>query len=129
VTVARSSGVFLGTDETTGVTIATTATTTSSQIDMLADDTSEGWMHLYLKFTSTVAVGSIDVKLIYSRVTGQNYADDAVVVGSVVPISGTKKVYLGQFPVGRYMQASVTNNATGANATNVTLGYELTKES
>jgi len=129
MSVARSAGVFVGTDETTGVTIATTANSTSSEIDLLGNDTSEGWIQLYLKFTSTVTAGTMDVVLYPSRVTGQAYADSAPTVVSIAPINGTIKFYAGQFKVSRYMTAKVTNNATGANATNVTLGYELFKES
>jgi hypothetical protein len=129
MTVARSTGVFLGTDETTGVTIANNATTTSSEIDMFANNTSEGWIILYLKFTSTVTAGTLDVTLYPGRVTGQDYADQAPVVASWAPINGTQKIALGQFQVGRFMNASVKNNATGASATNVTLGFELFQES
>lgn len=129
MTVAQSTGVFIGTDETTGVTIANNATTTSSEIDLLGGTTSEGWINLFLKITSTVAVGSLDVKIYPSRVTGQAYSDQAPIVASLVPTNGTQKFFCGQIKIGRYMTASVTNNATGANATNVTLGYELFKES
>lgn len=129
MTVAQSTGVFLGTDETTGVTIATTATTTSSEIDLLGGTASEGEILLYLKFTSTVTAGTVDVKLYPSRVTGQAYSDQAPIVASFAPINGTQKIFLGLFKIGRYMTASVNNNATGANITNTTLGYELTKRS
>lgn len=129
MTVARTAGVFIGTDETTGVTIATTANSTSSEIDLLGDNASEGWIQLYLKFTSTVTAGSMDVVIYPSRVTTKAYPDQAPIVASFAPISGTQSIYCGQFRVSRYMTAKVTNNATGANATNVTLGYELFKES
>lgn len=127
MTVARSAGVLLGTDETTGVTIATTASTSSSEKDFLGDDTSDGEVNIFLKFTSTVTAGSVDVYLSGSRITGQNYTDVPQLIGSVAPINGTQKVYLGRFPISRYSVAKVTNAATGANATNVTLGYELFK--
>jgi hypothetical protein len=129
MTVARSAGVFLGTDETTGVTITNSTTTTSSEADLLGNDTSEGWIQLYLKFTSTVTAGTLDVKIWPSRVSGQGYSDQAPIVASYAPINGTQKIYLGQYRVSRRMTASVTNNATGASATNVTLGYELFQES
>ena len=129
MSVLESAGVFIGTDETTGVTIATTATTTSSEIDMFGGTTSEGWINLFLKFTSTVTAGTMDVKLFPSRVTGQAYSDQAAIIASWAPINGTQKIFLGQFQIGRFMTASVTNNATGANATNVLLGYEMFKES
>ncbi len=130
MTLAVTSGVFgsLGTDETTGVTIATTATTTSSEL-AAASTTAEAWINLYLKFTSTVTAGTVDVRLWSGRITAQSYSDLAPVVGSYVPTNGTQKIFVGSFTVGQFVYASVTNNATGANATNVTLGYELFKRS
>ena len=129
MTVAESAGVFLGTDETTGVTIANNANTSSSEIDMLGGTTSEGWINYFLKFTSTVTAGTMDIKLMKSRVTGQAYTDQAAIVASWAPINGTQKIGLGEFQIGRFMTANAANNATGASATNVTVGYEQFKES
>jgi|SRR5579859_5444064 len=129
MTVSRTTGVFIGTDETTGVTIANNATTTSSEIDILGNNTSEGWFMLYLKFTSTVTAGTLDVTLYSGRVTGQDYADQAPLVASWAPINGTQKIQIGIFKATRFMVGAVKNNATGASATNVLLGYELFQES
>jgi hypothetical protein len=129
MTVAHSAGVFgsLGTDETTGVTIASASTTTSTEKDFLGDDTSFGRIRLYLKFTSTVTAGTMEVRLWGSRITAQDYGDLPPLAGIVAPINGTQKVDLGWWDVARFMKASVFNNGTGANATNVLLGYELFK--
>jgi len=127
MTIARSTGVFLGTDETTGVTIANNTTTTSSEIDLLADNASDGEVDLFLKFTSTVTAGTIDVAIWPSRLITKSYPDQAPLVMSVAPINGTQSIFIGRFKAARYMTASVRNNATGANATNVLLGYELFK--
>lgn len=129
MTIARSTGVFIGTDETTGVTIATTATTTSSEIDILGDNASDGELDLYVKFTSTVTAGTIDVAIWPSRLTTKAYPDQAPLVLSVAPINGTQSVFIGRFKTARFMTASVKNNGTGANATNVLLAYELFKYS
>jgi hypothetical protein len=129
MTVAYSAGVFLGTDETTGVTIANNATTTSSEIDMFGNNTSEGWIRLYIKFTSTVTAGTMDMQLYSSRVTGQPYADQAPVIGSYAPINGTQKIQVQDFKLTRFQNQATKNNATGANATNVTVGYNQTLES
>lgn len=129
MTIARSAGVFLGTDETTGVTIANNATSTSSEIDLLGNDTSEGRIRLYLKYTGTAAAGSIDVTLYPSRVTTKSYSAQQPLAGSPIPINGTESIFLGDFPVSRYMTVSVKNNAVGASLTNVLLGYELFKVS
>jgi hypothetical protein len=127
MTIARSTGVFLGTDETTGITIANNATSTSSELDLLGDNASDGEIDLFLKFTSTVTAGTLDVTIYPSRLTTKTYPDEAPLILSVVPINGTKSVFIGRFKVARFMNASVKNNATGANATNVLLGYELFK--
>lgn len=129
MTVARSSGVALGTDETTGITITNTTRTASSEIDFLGNDTSAGEVEIFLKFTSTVAVGTVDVDVSGARITGQDYTDVPRIVAQIVPINGTQKVSLGRYPIGRYGVWAVTNNATGASITNVTLGYEEFKYS
>ncbi len=133
MTIARSAGVLIGTDETTGVTIGNNATTSSSETDILGADDCVGEINLFLKFTSTVAVGTVDVSLYHSRVAGQAYSEKPILVASVAPINGTQKVQCNvpykRLEVGRYITASVKNNATGANITNVLVGYELFKVS
>jgi len=119
----------LGTDETTGITITNTTRTASSEKDFLGDDASAGEVEVYLKFTSTVTAGTVDVDISGARVTGQDYTDVPRIIAQIAPISGTQKVSLGRYPVGRYAVWAVTNNATGASITNVTLGYELFKYS
>lgn len=132
--LARSAGVFIGTDETTGVTVSNNTTTSPSETDMLGDDTSTGYLFLYVKFTSTVTGGTLDLKISGSRVSGQAYTDAAPVIWSIPPISGTQKVDIarlmgGPLWIGRRVTVSITNSATGASATNVTVGYELVKVS
>jgi hypothetical protein len=127
MTIARSAGVFLGTDETTGITITNTSTTTSSEIDVLGGDTSEGRLRLYLKYTGTAAAGTIDVTIYPARLTTKSYAAQQPLVASPIPINGTESIFLGDFPVSRFMLVSVKNNAVGASITNVTVGYELFK--
>lgn len=129
MTIARSSGVLLGTDETTGLTITNTTRTASSEKDFLGDDTSAGEIEVFLKFTSTVTAGTVDVDMSGARVTGQDYTDVPRIVAQIVPNNGTQRVSLGRYPIGRYGVWAVTNNATGASITNVTLGYEEFKYS
>jgi hypothetical protein len=135
MTVAHSAGVFLGTDETTGITITTTSTTTSSEIDLLGDDASTGEINFFIKFTTgTGALATVDVALFASRIASNAYPDFAPLVWSVVPtaISTTYKAWINgpayRFPVGRRMTCSVKNNNAGS-ITNVTVGYELFKYS
>jgi hypothetical protein len=96
---------------------------------MFGNDTSEGWINLYLAFTSTVTAGAINVTLYYGRTTGLEAEQQANIVYSVAPINGSQVIYLGQFPCSRFMIGVVQNSGTGASATNVSLLYELFQES
>lgn len=124
--IARSTGSLKGTDESSGVTITNNSTDSGAEVDVLGDNASAGDVNLYLVFTSTVAVGSLDVTINRRRLTGQGYVQ-ASAQFSVSPINGTAKYYLGRVPASRFMAADVKNNATGASATNVSVLYELFK--
>lgn len=126
--VTRSTGVFLGTDESTGVTIANNVESLGSEVDVLGDNASGGEVHVYLKFTSTVTAGNLLVRINHRRITGQAYLKRSYDV-PVPPINGTDRVDVGRFSASRYMSGDVKNDATGASATSVTLGYELFKVS
>ena len=127
--VAVVQKVFLGTSESTGITIANNATSTSSEIDVLGNDTTEGRIRVFLKYTGTVAAGSIQVTFYPSRVTGQPYAAQAPVNFTVNPINGTQSIFLGDLMTSRYMTATVFNNAVGASLTNVFLAVQAIQES
>jgi hypothetical protein len=129
MTVARVKGAYIGTSETVGVTVANNTTTTGSEVDMFGNDTSEGWINLYLAFTSTVTAGVLNVTLYYGRTTGLEAEQQANIVYSVAPINGSQVIYIGPFQCSRFMIAAVNNNATGASATNVSVLYELFQES
>jgi hypothetical protein len=129
MTVARSTGAFVGTSETVGVTIGNGSTTTGSEVDLFGNNTSEGWFNLYLAFTSTVTAGSLNVTLYYGRVTGEEAQQQANIVASFAPINGNQIIYCGAFQASRFMIGAVTNSSTGASATNVSLLYELFQES
>ena len=115
MSVTRSTGALLGTDESTLTAIANNATSTGSEVDLLGDNTSVGDAWIYLVVTSTVAVGTVDLKLTNRRVSGQAYSKVAF-DRSIVPTNGTQKIPLGRIPVSRYMNCEVRNNATGASA-------------
>jgi hypothetical protein len=126
--VARSSEVFLGTDDSTGVTITNNSTSSGSELDLLDDNTSAGEIELFIKFTSTVTAGNIRVKVRKRRATGEAY--DTVASGwtrSFPPVNATARYSLGRFPVSRYMAVDVFNDATGASLTNVFVSGELFK--
>jgi hypothetical protein len=128
MSIARSTFAFLGTDESTGVTVANSSVTSGSEVDVLGDNTSTGTLDLYLVFTSTVTAGSLDVRLNPRRVTGQAYTARSY-QWTAYPISGTQKFFLGTVKASRFMSVDVNNNATGASATNVAVLAELTKVS
>lgn len=132
MTVARTAGALIGTSESSGVTVANNASTTSSETDFLANNTSEGWIRLYLAFTSTVTAGTLDESFWSSRVAGTAATATPPIIASVAPINGSQifgPEVIGIFRIGRYATFKVANNATGASATNVFLGYELIQES
>jgi hypothetical protein len=124
--IARTTVALVGTDETTGLTIASAATNTAVELDLLGDDTSTGILDLYLVATSTVTAGSIDVTVNSRRLTGQPYKARAA-QWSISPINGTLRLSLGSIRATRFVQVDVFNNATGANLTNVSVLAELWK--
>lgn len=120
---SRSTGAFVGTDESTLQSISSGATQTGSEVDVLGDDLSFGEAWIYVVVTCTV-VSTIDVTLNHRRVTGQAYAKLQADI-NLPTINGTSKIPLGKMPVSRYMNAAVKNNA-GSSAS-VAVLYELEK--
>ena len=124
MTTTRSTGALLGTDETTGVTIASGATGTGSQVDLLADNTSTGTVNLFLKWTAAATlVGDLKVTVKQSRVTGQPYTQEEFRIP--VGFTGGKKL-LGKLQAGRYITVDVENLSSGS-ITNAAVLYELEK--
>ena len=134
--ITRSTGALLGTDESTGVSVASNAmvATTSANtggananndVDVLGDNTSVGDLWLYAVVTSTVTAGSLDITINNRRLSGQAYARTGI-SRSLAPTNGTQKIPLGRIPASRYMAVSCLNNATGASAT-VAVLFELEK--
>lgn len=129
MTIARTTGAFLGTSEGTGITVANNATTTGTEVDLLGNNTSQGFIFTYTDFTSTVTAGTADIKQWSDRVTGQAYSNQAPLVASWAPINGTQLIDIGIFQASRFMNTSILNNATGANITNFFYGWELFQQS
>ena len=127
--VARSAKVIIGTDETTGVTIADAATETSSEVDLLGDDISMGQANFYVKKTGTGTTASgLRVRILPSRISGQNYDDQppAANIITKTPVSGTENIFLGTFIVSRFAVVEV-RNTSGASMTNVFVAAEVFK--
>ena len=123
--ITRSTGAFIGTDESTLQSISNNATQTGSEVDVLGDNASVGDVWLYAVITSTVTSGSIDITINNRRVSGQAYSRPSL-SRSITPTNGTQKIPMGKMPCSRYMNATITNTATGASCS-VALLYELEK--
>lgn len=128
--ISRVAVVMLGTDDSTGVTIATTATSADTEVDVIGDNATLAYGDVYFRYTSTVTAGTLDVELHHHRISGQDYLNQLPVElkRSFVPVNGTEKILaFRHVPLSRYMSVTVKNNATGANATNVFVGIEVYK--
>ena len=126
--IARSSVVMLGTDDSTGVTIANNATSADTEVDVLGNNTTLGYGTVYFRYTSTVTAGTLDVEVHYHRITAQDYNDQipTETKRTFVPINGSETILVWRMiPLSRFMSITVKNNATGASATNVFVGIEL----
>ncbi len=113
--IVRTNLAFIGTDESTLQTVVNNATQTGAEVDVLGSDSADGDIELYAVITSTVTVGTIDIKVNSRRVTGQAYSKPNFEI-SVAPTNGTQKIPLGRRPASRYMNVEAKNNATGASA-------------
>jgi hypothetical protein len=126
VTITRSTGALVGTSESSGVTIDTNASRTGVETDLLGDNSSIGYVNLYLCFTSAAgSTGSLEVHLYLCRVSGQPY--DAPDLTFRPAANQTGKIFLGRIPATRYMRADV-HNKTSAVASGVAVLYELEKQ-
>jgi hypothetical protein len=127
MSVARSTGAFIGTDESTLQNIAASGTNTGSEVDLFGNDTTLGEAFIYVVITSSTGVtnASIDLKFDERRLTGQAYSQESYTVNLAI-VNGTKKVPLGMWPVSRFMNVEVRNNDSTA-AVNVGVFYELFK--
>ncbi len=131
VTIARSTGALLGTDETTGVSLAVATAVTSSEVDILGDNTSSGVLNLYAVFTGT-GLASFTVAVNARRLTGQGYVNygtdgpNPVIIQVNLAVAGVAvKVFLGRFESPRYATVTVTNGPVAL--TNLAILYELVK--
>lgn len=126
--IARSTGALFGTDEATLTAVANNAVGSGALVDLLGDNTSSGDIWLYAVITSTVAVGSIQVRFNPGRRANsgtEEYQKTNYEI-SIPPTNGTQKIPLGKRSCPRYAGVDVFNNATGASAS-VAILYELEK--
>lgn len=127
--IAITDVVALGTDESTGITIANNATSTSSELDVGGGANTLLEIEPMLKFTSTVTAGLVIVTIQPRRVTGGgDFGDASPLVFSVAPINGTRRVWLGRFSAAwRYCTVACLNSATGANVTNLFINLKVAR--
>ena len=126
MTVTRSTGAFVGTDESTGTVVSAGSTVTGSEVDVLADNTSQGMINLYGVFlTPTAGMGPFEVFLNSRRVTGEAYQKLVSTTRVTPPAGSTIKYFLGRFEATRFMNVTVKNN--GSVGGSVSILYELEK--
>jgi hypothetical protein len=115
---ARSAVVLLGTSESSGTTIADTATSTMAEKDLLGDDISAGYANFFaskVSGTGTDASGLV-ISIVPIRITAGNFFDEQLPAANILTyttVSGAEHIFLGTFLVGRYAAVKVVNN-TGA---------------
>lgn len=129
MTIARTTGSFVGTDELTGVSLPNAAGVSGNVLDLLGDDISIGKIWVYVVFTSPVTVrdGCVSVELNSCRLSGQTYSGGLSegTLRAEGPFSqGVNKVCLGKFQASRFMQTDV-RNSSGVDLTNLSILYEL----
>jgi hypothetical protein len=120
----RTTGAFVGTDESTLQSISASATHSGSEVDVLGDNTSFGEAWVYVVITGT-AVNSIEIWFNARRVTAQAYTKTQSDL-TLPTTNGTQKIPIGKMPVSRLMQVDVKNN-NGSASVSVAVLYELEK--
>lgn len=132
MTIKRNVVDVIGASETTsGVTINNNSSLDSAQQDVLNNDTSVASMNVYVGFTSAATIGSVDVSILpILNAASVVYADAAALVGSYTPTNGrfeaVANLPAARLPAARFFKIRVTNNATGADITDVFVGIETT---
>ena len=130
--IARSSAALLGTDESTGVTLANSTSTSSSLVDVLGDNTSVADVWLYAVLTCTVTTQILNLRFNPGRRanSGTEEYQKANFEVSIATTNGTQKIPLGKRPCPRYLAVdaqNAQNGGSGASITNLTILYELEK--
>lgn len=120
---------LVGTDETTGVSIASGSDSGAGVVqDLLGDNSSACRVIVYLVATCLATVGTLDVYLSQNRLNTTDYTPSSPQF-QVTPTNGTFKKRLGALAPGRFLAGKVANNGTGVSATNVSLLTEVEKYS
>lgn len=129
MSIARTAGVFCGTDETTGVSLAAGTTTTYGEVDVLGGDAAVGEVEVFARVTfgTVAATAGLSLKINKQRVTGGGYVEQAYSRSITAIASTTVKIPLGRMSASRYMSVTVQNLDATNGVTNLTIGYELFK--
>ena len=129
MSVARVVKYLVGTSWTSGVTITNNSSTTGSEVDMFGNDTTDGHMRLWLVYTSGTAAGNLNVQLFPGPITGDEASSQAINIASPAVAATTQQIFLGDFPISRFMKGYVANASVGASVTNVSLVAEVFQQS
>jgi hypothetical protein len=124
MSTSRTTGAFVGTDESTLQSIGNGATHSGSEVDVLGDNASFGEAWAYVVITGS-AVSTIELWINQRRVTGQAYTKTQSDL-TLPTTNGTQKIPIGSMKVSRYMQVDVKNN-NGSASVSVAVLYELEK--
>lgn len=135
MTITRTPTNVIGTETTSGVTIADAGHLDSAQQDVLGDNKSVASLNLFVSFTSAITgTGTVDVSLLpLLNDASVVYEDAAPLVASFAPDGATFSACVNlpasRLPASRFFKVRVTNNGTGADITDVYVGIEVTKTS
>ena len=131
MTIVRDPVNVIGSESASGITVASGFHHTSAQQDALGDNKSVASLNLFVRFTSTVTTGTVDVSIfpIFDS-GGPAYSDEAPLVLSVAPKNGTTSACVNlpasRLPTARFYEVDVFNNGTGVDLTDLFVGAEIT---
>ena len=128
MTIARSTGAFFGTNESTLASLAAGVTTTAGEVDVLGSDAAVGEVEVYalVTFGTVAATAGVNLKVNKQRVTGAGYLQQNYSLSITAVASTTVKVPLGRMSASRYMSVTA-QNTDATNGVSVFVGYELFK--
>ncbi len=132
MTIARTTGFLIGSSKTAGVPLPAGSTFYGGSKDLLGDTTSTGKINLYLCCSAPTPADTLSVKVLLDLQpdTGTGFVNPLPIQMNRGSVSGSQRVFLGRFEVGRYVSATLVNDPNGGcPLTNVALEYELEKTS
>lgn len=102
---------FIGTNETTGVSLANAASSVSSIVDVLGPN-ADGMLWLSVNVTFPSSSGQLEITLEPQRTNGTDLRQPAITIIISANNSTVNQEY-GPFPIMRYDRIRVANNGGG----------------